>query len=241
MRLESRSRLAKPEAEAGSQRHHLAPKLTLQSSGGFKPSAMAGCDKLDTKALQVLGSGLNAFCRCLKEVQTSDYRKDSAIPNYFFRVVQRVDQPGVSAAGNDRPTAFGFDQQRLIVRQGIGLRAGFIDEERIGGDFVSISPRNRTRHEDARGDFRRLHRFDEVSGFGAQSAFRSWWYADMPVRRCRSALKPAVQRCRMGIDLAPKTCVDQLGDAPGVVEVAMTDNQGIGSPKVNPKQVCIVP
>jgi len=48
-----------------------------------------------------------------KEMQTSDHGDNAAIADYFFGIVQGVDQPRMSTAGNYGPTPAGFRSTAL--------------------------------------------------------------------------------------------------------------------------------
>ena len=74
-----RSCLGNPDGQAGSERHHAAPKLILQSARGFEPRAVAGRDQLDPKRAQVFCCRLDALVRCPKEMQPSDHGENAAI------------------------------------------------------------------------------------------------------------------------------------------------------------------
>src|SRR5579883_533233 len=147
----------------------------------------------------------------------------------------------MAAAGDYHPTPAGFDQQRLIVDQWIGLGAVRVHKERVGYVFVGISPGDGAGDDESGGDFRRPRGFDQVSGPGTQGALRGRWYTDVAVGRGLFALVLAAQCRRVGIDFAAKSRVQQFGNPSRVIEVAVTDDQGLGACEVDPQQAGILP
>src|SRR5271157_786038 len=145
----------------------------------------------------------------------------------------------MSTAGNYGPTPAGFEQQRLIVNERIGLGAVFVQEEGVGYIFVRISPRDGTRHDHPGSDFGGLRRFHNVSYPREQGSVRRRGYALGSVRRRFLALVLAAQCGGMNIDLAAKASVHRRGNAAGMIGVAVTDDQGFGGPNIDSEQACV--
>ncbi len=206
-------------------------KARLQAGGRFRPGAVRKADPLDRRILQRLHRFLELRLAGEAEVRAAENGVNAVASRLLPDVTQNIRQTGMGAAEQHDQAALGPHRQRQIIHQGVRFLPVLADHDQTGvGGEKPLPARYFAAGVEARSDFGPAFDEGELGAQRFQVRLAKRQADEAPV--AGGAPVAFAKQPRMGDHRHRPGAVQDLGQAAGVIVMAVAENDGAHLRKV---------